>query len=262
MAKNLNKVRRQIESRRRVIDDTVRRREKTFMTSPKHDDFGHESVDVVSSERPNETQSSTNMVHFFIFRCLVAGLLFLLIGIAFQSKLPQSERVEYFVRHTFENEFQFAAIASWYENQFGRPLALLPIDANVAQGDPDEEVEFVYALPASGTIREDFDESGQGILIETDVHARIESVKSGVVRSIGQTEDSSIEKAVVIEHYDGTEAIYGMLDGIEVQLYDHVQSGTKIGTAQSIDGAEKGIFYFALKNENGYIDPSEVLTFD
>ncbi|WP_062047933.1 M23 family metallopeptidase [Bacillus sp. JCM 19034] len=262
MAKDLNKLRRQLESRRRAIDHSVKHRERTIIPSNTYYEDGNQEIEAASTERSDKNKPPTRTAQFFIFRCLIASFLFLLVGIAFQSKLPQSDQIEQFVRQTFENEFQFAAIASWYEDQFGRPLALLPLDSNIAQGDPNEQMELIYALPASGTIREDFKESGQGILIETAENTYIESVKSGVVRSIGQSEDPTIEKVVVIEHYDGTEAIYGMLDEIEVQLYDHIQAGTKIGAVQSAEGMNRGIFYFALKDENGYIDPSEVLTFD
>ncbi|UTW68949.1 hypothetical protein KHA80_17155 [Anaerobacillus sp. HL2] len=48
---------------------------------------------------------------------------------------PQLEGARQFVETSFQEEFEFTAVANWYENQFGRPLALLPTTRNVALND-------------------------------------------------------------------------------------------------------------------------------
>ncbi|WP_054635053.1 peptidoglycan DD-metalloendopeptidase family protein [Thalassobacillus sp. C254] len=65
-----------------------------------------------------------------------------------------------------------------------------------------------------------------------------------------------------MQHYDGGESWYGMLEEVEVKLYDHIQAGENIGQVNTQEGSESGIFYFALKEEDQYIDPSEVISFD
>lgn len=263
MSKRLSKVRKELDSRRRTIEYNVKQREKTVpMLMNRQEDSREEPDFYIPQDTNRKTPTPTRGKDLFVFRLMMAICLFLMLAILFQSTTPQAEKAKQFVQQSFEYEFEFAAISNWYENQFGRPLALVPIEQDLAQGDPNEDVEMIYALPAIGTISEPFTENGQGIMIETGMHAEIESVKSGSVKSVGQESEQGLGKTVVVEHYDGTEAIYGMLDQIEVNIYDNIRAGTIIGTVQTNEEAQKGIFYFALKNGEQYIDPSEVISFN
>ncbi|MFC0557806.1 M23 family metallopeptidase [Halalkalibacter alkalisediminis] len=262
MSKDLNKVRRKLETRRRQINQNVKQRERTVPMLMNRHDEAREEPDFYVPPDSNKGIRPEKASDFFLFRAMVAVCLFLMTAILFQSQVPQAEGAKNLVRQTYEQELQFAAIADWYENQFGRPLALLPMNQDVAQGDPNGQVELAYALPVLGTISQDFEQDGRGILVETGMNAEVEAVKGGHVKSVGRDEDQSLGKTVTVEHYDGTEAVYGMLDKIEVNMYDHIQAGNLIGTVTTNTEAEKGIFYFALKKDDHYINPSDVLTFD
>jgi stage IV sporulation protein FA len=95
------------------------------------------------------------------------------------------------------------------------------------------------------------------------MNAEVEAVKGGQVVKVGTDEsEENLGKTVTVKHYDGTESLYGMLDDVEVNLYDHIQAGFAIGTVSTNEEVEKGIFYFALKKDDKYINPSEVLSFE
>lgn len=192
---------------------------------------------------------------------MIAVILFLCVGILFKNGSTQLEPVRQFVSNAYSEEFQFAAIANWYEKQFGQPLALLPKNSDVAYQPEDEEDSPVYAAPASGTIREDFSENGRGILVETDIDAEIEAAKGGIVIAVGEGEEG-VGKHVIVQHYDETESTYGMLNDIYVNIYDHIQAGRVIGTASENEQGETGIYYFALKKGDSYINPSDVISFE
>ncbi|MCL7748114.1 M23 family metallopeptidase [Halalkalibacter alkaliphilus] len=265
MSKDINKVRRKLENRRRQINSNVKHRERTVpMLLNRHEDAREEPDFYV----PPSTNDEGAKVHvpkgdFFLFRLMASVCIFLMTAILFQSTVPQAEGAKRFVQQTYEQEIQFAAVANWYENQFGRPLALVPVNQDMAQSDPNEQVEMVYAVPASGTISQDFEHDGRGILIETGMNAEIEAVKGGQVSKVGaDDEGGNLGKTVTVKHYDGTEAVYGMLDKVEVNLYDHIQPGYKIGLVSTNEEAQKGVFYFALKDGDQYINPSEVISFD
>jgi stage IV sporulation protein FA len=229
----------------------------------RHEDAREEPDLYVPPNANNNALPHVKKGDFFLFRVMAAICLFLMTAILFQSSVPQAEGVKQFVKQSYEQEFQFAAIANWYENQFGRPLALIPVNQDVAQGDPTEQVELAYALPASGTISQGFEHNGKGILVETGMNAEVEAVKGGQVVKVGTDEsEENLGKTVTVKHYDGTESLYGMLDDVEVNLYDHIQAGFAIGTVSTNEEVEKGIFYFALKKDDKYINPSEVLSFE
>lgn len=262
MSNRLNKVRRELEKKRRQIDSSRKGRERAIPLLMNRHEESREDFDIYVHQEKEDREQRGRSGDFLVFRIMTAVCLALVIAILFKSTSPQLDGMKAFITDAYEQELQFAAIANWYENQFGRPLALVPVNQEMAQGDPEEQVEMVYALPAAGTIREDFQQNGSGILIETGLEADVEAVKGGYVISVGEREEENLGKTVVVQHYDGTESLYGMLDDISVKMYDHIQAGAKIGTVSINEEAQKGIFYFALKKDEHYIDPTDVLSFE
>ncbi|SER92695.1 M23 family metallopeptidase [Salipaludibacillus aurantiacus] len=200
----------------------------------------------------------------FMMQILASICLFLIVAIILQSNSPALEGPRNYIYTSFQEEFQFDRAAAWYEDLFGRPLALLPDQMEtVAPGNMKDNLEDNYALPATGTVKETFDQNGRGIFVETEAGELIEAVRSGVVRYIGEDEENDWGKIVIVRHYDGGESWYGMLDEIHVSLYDHVDSGEKLARVSSIkDESEVGVYYFALKEGDVFIDPVEVISLD
>ncbi|MBU9710284.1 M23 family metallopeptidase [Evansella tamaricis] len=201
----------------------------------------------------------------FIMQILASVCLFFVVGILFQTNSSFLEGPRNFVHHSFQEDFQFGTVAGWYEDAFGRPLALLPPDMSVvAPGDTEDNDQMdVYALPASGTIRESFQQNGRGIYVETDREKQVEAIRGGTVRFMGEDEAGEWGKVVVIRHYDGIESWYGMLDHVSVQLHEFVEPGDIIGTVSHHEEKEDiGVYYFALKDGDNFIDPVEVITID
>ncbi|SDI58134.1 M23 family metallopeptidase [Natribacillus halophilus] len=193
----------------------------------------------------------------FFIQWLGALALFLLTAMVVQTDMLFDDARQTAV-NMYENEFQFAAVSNWYESQFGRPLALFPEDQS-------EEVETVdsegYALPAAGAgIAESFSENGRAVVLETMEDEQVTATRGGVVIQAGSDEDWG--QVVVVQHDDGTEAWYGSLDAIDVGLYDHVGAGDLLGNVTIAADEEGGRFTFAIRANDEYIDPGEVMTFD
>src|SRR5690606_7461501 len=106
-------------------------------------------------------------------RLFLSFFLFLVVGALFQANAPQFESSREFVRSTFTQSFQFAAVADWYEAQFGHPLVLFPAK------EQSEQVEMVYARPVHGVIYEEFAENGRGILVETAIGTKVKAIRGG-----------------------------------------------------------------------------------
>jgi stage IV sporulation protein FA len=196
---------------------------------------------------------------WFMFKVLGAACLLLLVAIMFKDGSPRFETARDFVAKTMESEFQFAAVTEWYEGQFGRPLALLPSTnekENASENAPN------YALPVLSTrILENFEKNGQGIMIETGNNSQAEAIYEGTVEYIGtKSEIGGI--TVVIQHSDGTESWYGNLEATDVLLYDYIEQGTKIGTVTESSDGVNGMFYFAIKKGDSFIDPIQVINFE
>ncbi|MFT4412788.1 peptidoglycan DD-metalloendopeptidase family protein [Fredinandcohnia humi] len=191
----------------------------------------------------------------FIFKILLSALLFLSVGILFKNQSPQLDQIRHFVTSTMENEFQFAAVTKWYEEQFGSPLTLLPIKQN----DTEKVSPDKYAVPAVGKVTETFEVNGQGIMVETDSKV-VKALNEGYVLEVATK--GELGKTVVIQHGDGSETWYGNLGTVDVKLYDYVETGQEVGTVMDPEGDNKGTYYFAIKQGETFIDPIQVIKFE
>ncbi|RNA70175.1 M23 family metallopeptidase [Alteribacter keqinensis] len=225
-----------------------------------HDEAREETDFYRPGARDKEQSEPFFKKETIMFQVLSSVCLFLLVAILFSLPAGQFDTARQFVHQSFNQDFEFAAVSDWYENQFGRPLALLPPSMEVAPAPEGEDMELAYALPANGTIAESFEQNGRGIYVETNINESVEAVRGGVISFVGEDEAKEWGKTVVIRHYDGGESWYGMLDNIQVNLYDHVEAGDLVGyVSPARDDDSVGVYYFALKEGESFVDPIDVI---
>ncbi|MEW8969072.1 MAG: M23 family metallopeptidase [Mesobacillus sp.] len=251
--------------RRRMMK---RKRERDRMEKMNHNRFSSTEEERHGFDRipsydmgPGEGGHPLFKKEVFLFKVLASACLVLIIAIIYRSPSEKAETIQQYVEHTMEQEFQFAAVSNWYEDQFGKPLALLPAkesaeEENKQELAPDNE----YALPASGKILEDFGDNGQRIMIETGKGAGVEAMDEGLVHFVGMKE--GFGKTVIVQHADKSETWYGNLDEIDVSLYEYISKGTKVGSAMDSTDGIKGSFYFAIKKGDDFVDPVQVIKFE
>ncbi|WP_102345413.1 M23 family metallopeptidase [Bacillus sp. Marseille-P3661] len=205
-----------------------------------------------------------------MFQVLLAVSMFLVVGILFKDNSPRWESARAFVNQSMDKEFQFATVLNWYEDQFGQPVALLPNVDNSGQTGDIQQSQYVnsdepntkpvFAVPVAGRVLEPFNKDGQGIMVETGRDSLVEVINDGVVIEIGVKDE--IGKTVVVQHPDGSETWYGNLDEIDVKLYDFVKSRTKLGKVVNSEDGQTGTYYFAIKQNDHFVDPIQVINFE
>lgn len=193
----------------------------------------------------------------FTLKLLLSAVLVLLIAIVFRSPSTAFESSRAFIVKVMETEFQFAMIADWYEQQFGSPLAILPSSKEKKDAS---FTEHAYVLPASGKVLTAFSKDERGILIETGDDAVVGAMKEGTVIFTGQKEE--LGNTVIIQHPDQSESWYAYLETMAVKQYERVATGEKIGIASYHKKSLAPTFYFAIKQDNRFIDPSKVINFE
>ncbi|WP_179301827.1 M23 family metallopeptidase [Neobacillus jeddahensis] len=198
----------------------------------------------------------------FFFKILASVLLFLMVAILFRNHAVTFEPAREFVASQMDKDFKFATVANWYENKFGKPLALLPFSDDDQSGKKEVVQEGNFSVPAMGKILENFEKNGQGIMIETGKGAAVQSINDGNVMFVGVKD--GIGKTVVIQHPDKSETWYGNLDEVKVKLYEYIDKRTVVGTVSASTGEDKtkGKYYFAIKKGDDFIDPIQVIRFD
>jgi stage IV sporulation protein FA len=192
----------------------------------------------------------------FFFKILLSLCLFLVIAVMFKHPSARLDTARNFVKDNMSHEFEFASISTWYENAFGKPIAFLPTEQGTETVDSGEG----YAMPASGKIAETFEANGEGIILETGKGSKVEAINEGVVIFAGEKE--GIGKTVVIQHANKTESWYGQLEKIDVKLYDLVKKGNVVGQVTLSEDGSKGRFYLAIKENDAFVDPKKVISFE
>lgn len=191
----------------------------------------------------------------FFFKILLSAILVLVVAILFKNTPASMQGAKVTVERVMKEEFQFAAVSNWYEKQFGDPLTFLPSMEKGTQGKEED-----YAMPTFGKVTESFKANGQGVFIETEVSATVEAVNEGLVVFAGKKEGYG--NTVQIQHTDGSESWYGNLEEVTVNLYDYVDKKQKIGVVANESDEKSGVLYFALKKNEKFIDPIQVISFE
>ncbi|NNU83139.1 M23 family metallopeptidase [Geobacillus sp. BMUD] len=255
MDRRVREIRKRIERRRKERQHETKRQKEPDWGTLDEERYG---LPVVTYDRYSFESEPHPLFRkeWFLFQTLIAACLVLVTAILFRHPSASLEPARQFIARTMETEFQFAAVSAWYEKAFGEPLAFF-----APQKETKTKPSPSYAVPASGRVLESFDQNGQGVMIETENGAKVEAMKEGIVTFAG-TKDR-LGKTVIIQHADGTETWYGHLGAISVKLYDFVEMGQEVGTAEASEtNKQKGLFYFAIKQGDEFIDPIQVISFE
>jgi stage IV sporulation protein FA len=250
-----DEIRKRIAKRKKTREQSPT---KTPLWATDEERYGFEKISSFEAGPDEGTHPLFNK-ELFIFKILASVCLVLIVGILFKNENPTLQKARDVVQNSMATDFQFAAVSDWYETKFGKPLALLPfMEEETKPGTIEDETQ--YALPASGRIIEDFSQNGQGIMIETGKDSVVDALHEGIITFAGVKE--GIGNTVVVQHTDKSETWYGNLATIEVKLYDFITKGTKLGVASSTEDETHSSFYLAVKKDNHFIDPSQVIRFE
>ncbi|WP_244943854.1 M23 family metallopeptidase [Siminovitchia fortis] len=253
MSHRANKIRKRIAKRRRASGRIMEKPNEYMYDVP--DYFSDDDRNIYE---PKTTLHPLWRKEIFMLKLLSSIALILIVGILFQSSSPAFDDARSIVKKAMGKEFQFAAVANWYENQFGKPLVLFPNerkDEGIQLGQEGD-----YALPVGAKISEGFSHDGRGVMFQTESAAEVKAAADGVVIFSGKKED--IGQTVIIQHSDHTESWYGKMGQAEVKPHEHVKGGQVIGTVSPNEDENYGEYYFAIKKEDEFVDPIQVMNLD
>lgn len=247
------------DQRRREIHNRIRKMKKA---QEQQGDHG-ESQPYTSSYPPSYAGSEDVKYPLFrkdLFLLKVLGAVLLFVGVALMYKYPtvRLEPARKAVASSFEKELQFAYITDWYEDTFGKPIAFLPSDREERK-ETVQPVNSTYAVPIAGSITEDFKSNGEGVLLKSGQNVKVGAIDNGTVIFAGKKEKWG--NTVVLQHADQSESWYGNLKSLSVGLYEDIQKGQKLGVVSDA-GSGNGKMFFAVKKNEAFIDPSQVITFE
>ncbi|MGG1400392.1 M23 family metallopeptidase [Bacillus salipaludis] len=254
-----DEIRKRINKRKKELGMQEKNPDRQLAWPGEEEKYGFNHVSSYGSGPDDEGHPLFRM-EVFIFKILASACLFLVVAILFRNHTTTFDQARDVVRTTMDKEFKFAVVSQWYEEKFGKPLALLPFNEPKKEKQTETETAEKPALPATGKVLENFEKNGQGIMIETANGASVRAMNGGTVTFSGVKD--GIGKTVIIQHSDGTETWYGNLADIQVKLYDYVEKRKVVGTVSSSEEKSKGKYYFAIKKGDDFIDPVQVIRFE
>lgn len=165
----------------------------------------------------------------FVNKLLVLGILF--VGVLITVKVNPTA-ASWVKTHVYMDNFSFAQIENWYNKYIGGIFS-----------SNDDEVTQVFSGTIPYTSLEPYYD---GVRLKVSSGSVVESLFSGIIVSIGETEHYG--NTIVVEQVDGVSVWYGNVDVSDVKLYDYVEKGQILGMSRSED------LYLVLMKDGAYLN--------
>lgn len=165
----------------------------------------------------------------FVNKLLVLGILF--VGVLITVKVNPTA-ASWVKTHVYMDNFSFAQIENWYNKYIGGIFS-----------SNDDEVTQVFSGTIPYTSLEPYYD---GVRLKVSSGSVVESLLSGIIVSIGETERYG--NTIVVEQVDGVSVWYGNVDVSDVKLYDYVEKGQILGMSRSED------LYLVLMKDGAYLN--------
>lgn len=252
MNKGVKKVRQSIEQRKKTRGLTGKESSKKQLLPPFPQEEEKHGYFPSFSDTAFESNTNSKFASGFMLKGILSVMLFFGVALLGQTDAGILQKPKEWTSNALTEEFPFAKVNVWYQETFGTPLALTPQNSQVAGGGDQ------MALPVAGNVTETFQVNGTGIMIAPEETADVSALRDGVVVFAGN--DSETNNTVVLQHADGSKTTYGHLSALDVHLYQFITSNQRIG--QFTPTTESETVYFAIEQENDYIDPVQVIQVD
>ncbi|WP_051251186.1 M23 family metallopeptidase [Paenibacillus harenae] len=216
-----------------------------------------------SDKDPNDNRRKHSFRKEVIWKLVIASLLFAGIWGMFEYETEWTVQGRAFVKQALTDEIDFGAAAAWYKETFAGAPSFIPIFQE--EQEPAVGADGTVKLPVTAPLQEGvlirtFAELLDGIELAGGSEAEVMAVETGRVLLL--SEQGVDGSTIVIQHANGRVSIYGKLGQSEVKANDWVEAGDRIGYLQTAEGSEPSLLYFAVKENDRYIDPVDVIPLD
>lgn len=200
----------------------------------------------------------------FVRRLAVSVILFGAVMGAFKWDVSFLQPAKLFIADSLHREMDFSSAAVWYTEHFGGAPSFLPIFQNDDPSPLKVSASRKYMAPIQGTIAQPFAITMKGIEIVPDSNGggiqQVQSMDAGRVIEVSNSPEAGT--TIVIQHTATLTGIYGRLEETKLTVGSWVEEGDLIGQIPASTSKQDQTLYFALKEGDTYIDPTEVISFD
>jgi stage IV sporulation protein FA len=194
------------------------------------------------------------------WKTVIAVLLFGAIWGLFQLDEGWSRKGQVLIKSALTDEFDFGAAAQWYKTAFAGAPSFIPLfqKESAQTASAGEEADSFAAAPVKdASLLRTFAELLNGIQLAAPSGAEVAAVGKGRVIFVTDKGDT-----VLIQHAGNVITVYGELSQSFVAVNDWVEAGDIIGKLPDAGSGGSSPLYFAVKRNDRYIDPLDVIPLD
>ncbi|MCA0755269.1 M23 family metallopeptidase [Paenibacillus sp. N4] len=199
----------------------------------------------------------------FLWKLALSMLVFAGVWGLFRYDTDWALRGQELVKQALTDEIDFAAAAAWYKDTFAGAPSFIPIfqdnSPNAVGADGTVKLPVVNPLPEASLVRT-FAELLNGVELAGSSGQDVLAAETGRVLLLTDDEQNGV--TLVIQHANQRVSVYGMLGEAGVKANDWVEAGDPIGQLKVTSDSQPSLLYFAVKQNEQYIDPVGVIPFD
>ena len=173
--------------------------------------------DFINNKSKDKT-SKHSYLKKFLFQILIKSLIVIIIFISSLIYISSSDKNKnYFKKIVYNNSLSFAKIYNVYKNHLGDLIPFKNILSNTTKTVSSEKISY-----------DNITKENNGYMLDTSSMYMVTSIKAGIV--IKKENSKKYKTLITIQDKDGVNITYGMLDNLNVNLYDYVDKGEGIAT--------------------------------
>lgn len=194
-------------------------------------------------------------------RLVISTLLFAAIWGMNRYEPAWATPIRAFIAKSLTVEMDFQAAQAWYERYFGGAPSFIPIFKTNEDHGLRVGATAAFSLPIEGSLASPFALSLKGVEIIPDTGSlQVKAIDTGRVVRVAREAETG--QTVTVQHAGGYLSVYGHLDQISVEKGDWLEGGDVLGSLPPRTQSPLPTLYFAIKKDDRYIDPADVIPFD
>ncbi len=190
--------------------------------------------------REDKAKNEESFFKRFLFSNLIKSLIVLIIFLGSLIYIRQSnDNKIYFKKIVYNNSLSFAKIYNLYNKYLGDLIPFKNAKKDETKVVSDEKIAY-----------QSITKENNGYMLKVSKDYAVSSLKSGIV--IEKKEDKKYDTVIKVQDKEGLVITYGMLKNTEIKLYDYVEKGEILGSANES-------LYLIFEKDNKYLSYEKYL---
>ena len=194
----------------------------------------------INKKNKKKNENERKFLPNFLYSILIKTLIVIVLFLSSMIYIKQSDKnKENFKNIVYNNSLSFAKIYDVYQKYLGDVIPFKNIFKDNTKLVSSEKITY-----------ESIEKKDNGYILNVTEEYTLFSLRSGIVIKI--EENDEYKNIITIQDKTGLNITYGLLDNIDVKLYDYVEKGEILGICNKK-------LYLEFKKDDKYLSYEEYL---